>query len=97
MPEFTDKFYDMSQGDEPTPRGPWNKGTQWELVDDREQQSAVDGGDGSASVALGSEDEAALEALKARGASRTDIDPVTGADLGAGPGAGKTKPIVVES
>ncbi len=97
MPEFTDKFYDMSQGDEPTPRGPWNKGTQWELVDDREQQSAVDGGDGTASVTLGSEQEAALDAFKARGMSRTDIDPVTGADLGAGPGAGKTKPVVVES
>ncbi|MBN9530639.1 MAG: manganese catalase family protein [Alphaproteobacteria bacterium] len=93
MPEFADKFYDMSQGDEPTPRGPWNKGPQWELVDDREQQSAVDGGDGMASVMLTRDEVSALAALKARGASRTDIDPTTGADLGAGPGAGSTKAV----
>jgi Mn-containing catalase len=31
-------------------RGPWNQGEQWDFVEDREQQAAVDGGDGPASV-----------------------------------------------
>jgi Mn-containing catalase len=83
-PEFTDKY-------ERQVRGPWNQGEQWEYVSEREAQAAVDGGDGTADVALeGAEAEASL-ALAARTASATDVDPTTGADLGAGPGAGSTK------
>ncbi len=89
MPGFTDKYYDMSHGPG-NMRGPWNQGEQWEYVDARADQSAVDGGDGSASVML-SEKEAALALkLAARTASARDVSPVTGADLGAGPGAGAT-------
>lgn len=93
LPAFADKYYDMSQG-EGDARGPWNEGEQWEFIDDREQQGAVDGGDGSASVSLGELDAAAVQAFAARTASDPDGNPVTGADLGAGPGAGTTTALI---
>lgn len=89
-PDFTDKYYDMSQG-EGEMRGPWNQGEQWEYITDREAQMAVDGGDGSASVTLGAADKAIATKAAKRTASDPKADPVTGADLGAGPGAGKTR------
>ncbi|MBJ7317406.1 MAG: manganese catalase family protein [Brevundimonas sp.] len=89
VPEFSDKYYDLSQGEGNT-RGPWNEGEQWEYVEDQENQMAVDGGDGSASVVLESADESSVNAFALRTASDPDANPVTGADLGAGPGAGKT-------
>ena len=88
-PRFTDKYYDMSQG-VGNRRGPWNQGEQWEFVDDRDAQAAVDGADGSASVELGANEKAALHAAATRTKSDRDVDPLTGADLGAGPGAGST-------
>lgn len=91
MPDFADKYYDMSQGElEPAP-GPWNSGEAWEVVSDREEQSAVDGGDGSASVTLAAKEKKLLDAVAERTASNLEGDPTTGADLGAGPGAGTTK------
>lgn len=93
LPAFADKYYDMSQG-EGDVRGPWNEGEQWEFINDREQQGAVDGGDGSASVSLGERDAAAVQAFAARTASDLDGNPVTGADLGAGPGAGTTTVLI---
>ncbi|WP_295192258.1 manganese catalase family protein [uncultured Brevundimonas sp.] len=93
LPAFADKYYDMSQG-EGDARGPWNEGEQWEFIDDREQQGAVDGGDGSASVSLRERDAAAVQAFAARTASDADSNPVTGADLGAGPGAGTTTELI---
>lgn len=49
----------------------------------------VDSGDGQASVKL-SKAEAKLGAAAAmRSKSDPDVDPVTGAELGAGPGAGE--------
>ncbi|HSF47535.1 MAG TPA: manganese catalase family protein [Burkholderiales bacterium] len=89
-PEFTNKYYDLSQGDG-QPRGPWNQGPEWEFVGDYAQQIAVDGGDGSASVEVSSEEAEMLDAAAARTASNTQSNPTTGADLGAGPGAGATK------
>ena len=86
MPGFTDKYYDMSQGPG-NMRGPWNQGEQWEYV---QAQPAVDGGDGSASVGLTEKETALALKLAARTASARDVSPVTGADLGAGPGAGAT-------
>src|SRR6478609_4205412 len=50
-PRFTDTYFDMSQGDADQ-RGPWNQGPQWQYVSERDRQSAVDGGDGSATVVL---------------------------------------------
>jgi Mn-containing catalase len=88
-PDFADKYFDMSQG-EGNLRGPWNEGPQWEFVAEREKQVAVDGGDGQADVALSSDEKTVLLSLAARTASQPDADPITGADLGAGPGAGKT-------
>ncbi|WP_242076987.1 manganese catalase family protein [Brevundimonas diminuta] len=96
LPAFADKYYDMSQG-EGDVRGPWNEGEQWEFIDDREQQGAVDGGDGSASVTLGELDTAAVQAFAARTVSDPDSNPVTGADLGAGPGAGTTTELIEDA
>lgn len=89
LPEYADKYFNMSQGDGDM-RGPWNEGKQWEYVDDLSEQGAVDGGDGDASVKLSSDEKKANKQFAARTKSRTDIDPQTGADLGAGPGAGTT-------
>ena len=91
-PEFTDKYYDMSQG-EGDASGPWNSGENWEVVSDRDQQAAVDGGDGLASVKLASKDTKVLGKLVERTQSDPATDPVTGAELGAGPGAGATSPL----
>lgn len=93
LPEFSDKYYDLSQG-EGNERGPWNEGEQWEYVEDEDDQVAVDGGDGSASVVLEPADEASVNAFALRTASDPDANPVTGADLGAGPGAGKTTVLI---
>jgi Mn-containing catalase len=87
---FADVYYNMSQGAGDT-RGPWNQGDQWEYVEDRDQQAAVDGGDGNASVRLPKKDAALEKQMMKRTMSDPDSDPTTGADLGAGPGAGKTK------
>lgn len=89
LPKFADKYYDLSQG-EGNERGPWNEGDQWEFVDKAAAQSAVDGGDGDASVVLPADEETAVKAFAARTASDPTANPVTGADLGAGPGAGTT-------
>lgn len=89
QPEFADAYFNMSQG-EGDMRGPWNEGEQWRYVEDRDAQVAVDGGDGSASVGLGKADIKTIEAFALRTASDPSSNPVTGADLGAGPGAGTT-------
>jgi len=90
-PEFTDLYMDMSQG-EGDQQGPWNSGPQWVVISDRDQQAALDGGDGSATVAtLTASQSAAQEALALRTASQLDSDPPTGVELGAGPGAGAVK------
>jgi Mn-containing catalase len=80
MPEFTSVYFDMSKGGEV--RGPWNQGPQWEFVDDPEQQVAVDGEDGQASVQLTPEEETAVTAMATRTASDPLSDPQTGAELG---------------
>ena len=84
-PEFTNKYFNMSG--EPNVRGPWNEGAGWEYVESPEP--AVDGGDGTASVSLSSDDESVLEAMKVRTASDPLSEPVTGADLGSGYVQGK--------
>jgi len=88
-PRFADTYFNLSQGAEER-RGPWNHGEQWTYVSQREQQYAVDGGDGGASVQLTSDEAATLERLRTRTQSDPSVDPVTGADLGAGTGAGST-------
>ena len=84
MPEYTDKYYNMSQGPGDG-RGPWNEGKEWEFVDDPEQQAPVDGGEGDALVMLSSQEADLAKKAASRTESRTDKNPTTGADLGAGP------------
>jgi Mn-containing catalase len=79
-PKYASVYYDLSKGDDI--RGPWNKGADWDF--DALPQPAVDGGDGTAQVNVSSEDLETLKAMAARTASSTEIDPTTGADLGAG-------------
>jgi Mn-containing catalase len=81
MPAFTNKYFNMSQG-EGDMDGPWNVGPQWERVDAREEQSAVDGGDGMPTVKLSRADQRIYDKAAERTASRTDVDPTTGAELG---------------
>lgn len=81
-PEFSSVYFNMSQGG-PEQRGAWNDGPKWQVVSDREQQQAVDGGDGSASVGLTENEGAVLDQLAARTMSDPTVDPLTGAELGA--------------
>jgi hypothetical protein len=85
-PRLTNTYFDMSQGDGSMPsdavRGSWNQGEQWNFICAREQQIAVDGGSGMASIKLQPAALQALEQLTARGASDPAVDPVTGAELG---------------
>ncbi|KDE88194.1 manganese catalase family protein [Stenotrophomonas maltophilia] len=88
-PAFTDLYMDMSQGDGADDLlGSWNSGELWERVSDREAQAAVDGGDGSATVGLDPREQAAVQAMTLRTLSDPEARPTTGAELGAGPGAG---------
>ena len=87
MPEFTDKYYDLSQGNGKV-RGPWNAGPQWEVVDEASAMAPVDGSDGDASVDITAQEQELLESTKLRGQSKMNEDPTTGADLGAGSGGG---------
>lgn len=80
-PTFTSVYFNMSQGDGEM-AGSWNAGPEWQHVSDRDQQVAVDGGDGSASVQLTADEAEALDQLAARTMSDPTIDPVTGAQLG---------------
>ncbi|HLI19857.1 MAG TPA: manganese catalase family protein [Stellaceae bacterium] len=85
--EFANVYYDMSQDAAAEAlRGPWNSGGDWQFVSDRDEQCAVDGGDGMATVKLRKEEKTALEHVAARTLSNPDSDPMTGAELGAGQG-----------
>jgi Mn-containing catalase len=90
QPQFTDRYFNMSQG-EGDARGPWNSGEQWEFVSDISELAAVDGGDGGAEVRVSPQEMEMLQMAAERSRSNVDEDPTTGADLGAGPGAGATK------
>src|ERR1700712_295357 len=90
--KYANMYVNTSQG-EGDATGPWNSGGQWERVDDIEDQIPLDGGDGLASVKLKRPEQAALKAMSKRTLSDPGSDPLTGADLGAGPGAGTTTPV----
>jgi Mn-containing catalase len=94
MPQYTDKYYDLSQG-EGDARGPWNQGDRWDFVSDLKKMAPVDDGDGTASVKLNASEKTTLDKSAARTASSTKGDPTTGADLGAKKdgSAGTTKSI----
>jgi Mn-containing catalase len=80
-PEFANVYYNMSQGG-PEVRGAWNDGAAWNVVSDREQQQAVDGGDGLASARVSADEEEQLNRMAARTMSDPSAEPLTGAELG---------------
>lgn len=86
---FANLYVNTSQGEGDT-TGPWNTGAQWDKLDDIEGNLPLDGGDGIASVKMPDDDREEAGAMMARLKSDTSSSPVTGADLGAGPGAGRT-------
>lgn len=85
---FADMYVNTSQGEGDT-SGPWNSGDQWERVDDLDEVMPAGEGDGSASVKLKRAEQTAAAALVERTMSDPANDMPTGADLGAGPGAGR--------
>lgn len=85
-PEFASVYFKMS-GADGAPRGPWNEGPEWQF--DGDPQPAVDGGDGLPQTKVTTADSRVLQAMAKRTASRTDVDPTTGAELGS---AGGQKP-----
>jgi Mn-containing catalase len=89
MEPFGDVYVNTSQGPGDA-KGPWNEGPQWTRVDDLMQKLPVDGGDGVATVKLNTKEQEAEKASSTRLRSDARVDPITGADLGAGPGAGRT-------
>lgn len=82
-PRFDSVYFNMSQG-EGDMRGPWNSDAHFQYVDDRDQQRAVDGGDGLASVQLKSDERRCVQQAATRTTSDPQSDPVTGAELGMG-------------
>jgi len=86
---YANVYVNTSQGDGDV-EGAWNSGEQWERMDDITGNLPVDGGDGLATVGLDKAQAKTAAALSARTLSDPAATPVTGADLGAGPGAGRT-------
>ncbi len=82
-PRFSNVYFNMSQGDGDQ-RGPWNSDENFEYISDRDEQQAVDGGDGLATVGLGPDEDQALQAMVSRTASDPNSNPETGIELGSG-------------
>jgi len=82
-PEFTSVYFNMSQG-EGDLTGPWNNEENWQVISDREEQAAVDGGDGVPTVKLSAAEKKAFHNMSERTASNPESNPVTGAEIGAG-------------
>ena len=85
---FANIYVNTSQG-EGDMEGPWNSGDQWTRIDNLEETMPIDGGAGTASVELDTEEADVAKKLMMRTKSDPSLNPVTGADLGAGPGAGR--------
>jgi Mn-containing catalase len=93
MEEYASLYVNTSQG-EGDMDGPWNSGPMWDRDDG--PTPALDGGPGTASVSLGDDDMELATIMSARTMSDPTNDAVTGADLGAGPGAGRTTELAEE-
>jgi Mn-containing catalase len=87
--KYASVYVNTSQGEGDT-TGPWNSGDQWDRIDDLSQTMPIDGGDGLATVGLDKADQEVATKMAKRTMSDPTSDPLTGADLGAGPGAGRT-------
>jgi len=90
MERFASMYVNTSQG-EGDMTGPWNSGDEWNRIDDLRQVLPVSEGDGTASVKLTAAQMKDYKANATRLHSDGTENPTTGADLGAGPGAGRTK------
>jgi Mn-containing catalase len=88
--KYASMYVNTSQGEGDT-NGPWNSGDEWDRIDDLEQVMPADDGDGTASVKLDAKDKKVAAKMAERTMSDPAADPTTGADLGSGPGAGRTK------
>ncbi|MES2886701.1 MAG: manganese catalase family protein [Pseudomonadota bacterium] len=82
-PQFTQVYFNMSQG-EGDQRGPWNSDDHFEFVSDADRQSAVDGGDGTASINLTADEATAVDRMTLRTRSDPNANPLTGAEIGRG-------------
>jgi Mn-containing catalase len=87
MEQYASLYVNASQG-EGDMEGPWNSGEQWDRDDG--PTPAIDGGPGTASVNLDDDEMELAVTMRDRLKSDPLVDAVTGADLGAGPGAGRT-------
>jgi Mn-containing catalase len=85
---FADMYVNTSQG-EGDMSGPWNSGEQWQRVDDLEEVMPADEGDGKPTVKLSRAEQTSSTKLIERTLSDPANNATTGADLGAGPGAGR--------
>lgn len=90
VPQFANMYVNTSQGAGDM-SGPWNSGDEWDRVDDLTKVQPVDGGEGTASIQLSGQQAKDVLAAAKRTQSNENVNPTTGADLGAGPGAGRTK------
>jgi Mn-containing catalase len=90
-PDYSSLYVNTSQGDGDL-EGPWNSGEEWDRVDDVVSAIPLGGGDGLASVSgLSAKEKKDLKQHAVRTVSDPTRNPTTGTDLGAGPGAGRTK------
>ncbi|MFN3388110.1 MAG: manganese catalase family protein [Allosphingosinicella sp.] len=94
-PEYSSLYVNTSQG-EGDMLGPWNSGDEWDRMDVMDAAAAIDGGDGTATVTLSGREAKDVAAAAERTRSNPDINPTTGTDLGAGPGAGHTTAIPLD-
>src|SRR5690606_27264961 len=81
MPEVQEMYVNTSQG-EGDKRGPWNSDHNLDYASDPEQFTAVDGGDGSASLGLPPAQARPLARPARRAGARPAGHPVTGLELG---------------
>ncbi|WP_413729026.1 manganese catalase family protein [Sodalis sp. RH22] len=91
--KYATTYFNMSDGGEV--RGSWNSDENFAYV--ANPAPAVDGGDGGASVALPPKQQANVDTLTLRTQSDPQVNPITGAEIGAVPpieneAAGQTKP-----
>ncbi len=97
MPQFQEMYVNTSQG-EGDMRGPWNSDENFRFVSDPEEFTAVDGGDGQATVMLPEPEAKVLDAMATRLGSTPDFNPITGIELGKAEGTmPRTVPVKEEA
>lgn len=87
--EFSRVYINASTGDGDA-RGPWNSDAEFEF---RDNEPALDGGDGMPSVKVSRVEKKTAEQMAARLASDPDANPTTGAELGQGGALPPAEPV----